>query len=405
MTMQRALGKWCLSVLSLVLGAAAEPRFSAELVFPLEHWHNHSSSVVELPDRDLLVCWYNGSGERTADDVKVEAARLRRGASSWGPRFTLADIEAFPDANPAMFVDSKKRLWLIWPVIVANEWHTALLEYRITSRYPDHTGPPRWDLAEPLLFIPRSFAAKVKEVLEPALKEAVEPRQKAWLETMLMRAGDKYFSRMGWMPRVHPLELPSGRILVPLYSDGYDFSLIAITDDRGATWTTSEPLVSYGGVQPSLVRKRDGTLVAYMRDNGPPPKRILTGSSRDDGVTWSPVVDTDIPNPGSSVDAVGLRDGTWLMVYNDTERGRHSLVAALSDDEGKTWKWKRHIELDTREKGAGSFHYPSVIQTRDGLVHVTYSYFLNHLPPGAPRKSIKHAAFSVDWVRQGDSPR
>ena len=72
-------------------------------------------------------------------------------------------------------------------------------------------------------------------------------------------ASDKYFSRMGWMARNHPIELPSGRILVPLYSDGYNLSLIAITDDGGRTWSSSEPLVSLGGVQPSLVRKRDGT--------------------------------------------------------------------------------------------------------------------------------------------------
>lgn len=379
---------------------AAQPVFRSELVFPLEHWHNHSSSVVELPGGELLVCWYNGSGERRADDVKIEAARLPRGASAWGPRFTLADTPDFPDANPALFLDSKRRLWLIWPTIVANEWHTALLQYRITSRYPDHTARPRWDVAEPLLFIPRNFAAKVREALAPHLATALDPRQKMWIETNLARSADKYFSRMGWMPRVHPLELPSGRILVPLYSDGYDFSLIAITDDGGATWTTSEPLVGFGGVQPSLVRRRDGTLVAYMRDNGPPPKRVLTSLSRDNGVTWSAVVDTEIPNSGSSVEVIALRDGTWTMVYNDTETGRHSLAVALSDDEGLTWKWKRHIELDTRGKGAGSFHYPSVIQSRDGLLHVTYSYFLNHLPEGAPRKSIKHAVFNLEWVRQ-----
>jgi predicted neuraminidase len=393
--------KWKAVALLLPLAVcAAEPVFRAELVFPLEHWHNHSSSIVELPNGELFICWYNGSGERRADDVKIEAARLPRGASAWGPRFTLADVPNFPDANPALFLDSKQRLWLIWPTIVANEWHTALLQYRITSRYPDHTARPRWDVAEPLLFIPRNFAARVKEALAPHLAAALDPRQKVWLETNIARSADKYFSRMGWMPRVHPLELPSGRILVPLYSDGYDFSLIAITDDGGATWTSSEPLVGFGGVQPSLVRRRDGTLLAYMRDNGPPPKRVLTSLSRDHGVTWSAVVDTDIPNPGSSVEVIALRDGTWAMVYNDTETGRHSLVIALSDDEGLTWKWKRHIELDTRGKGAGSFHYPSVIQSRDGLLHVTYSYFLNHLPEGAPRKSIKHAAFNLEWVRQ-----
>ncbi|MBI3696391.1 MAG: exo-alpha-sialidase, partial [Acidobacteria bacterium] len=122
--------------------------------------------------------------------------------------------------------------------------------------------------------------------------------------------------------------------------------------------------------------------------------------SKDDGVTWSPVVDTDIPNPGSGLEAIVLRDGTWLLIYNDTERGRHSLVVALSDDEGQTWKWKRHLELDGREKGAGSFHYPSIIQARDGTLHASYSYFLNHLPADAPRKSIKHAHFNVAWVKR-----
>src|SRR5512137_927591 len=109
---------------------AEPPRFSAELVFPLERWHNHSSSLVELPGGDLLVCWYHGSGERMADDVKVEVARLKRGEPTWGPRSPLVDTPGFPDTNPVMLVDSKKRLWLVWSIVVANEWHTALLEKR-----------------------------------------------------------------------------------------------------------------------------------------------------------------------------------------------------------------------------------------------------------------------------------
>jgi predicted neuraminidase len=87
-------------------------------------------------------------------------------------------------------------------------------------------------------------------------------------------------------------------------------------------------------------------------------------------------------------------------VYNDTEKGRHSLVAALSDDEGKTWKWKRHLELDKAEQQAGSFHYPSVMQARDGSIHVTYSYFVN--TPEGQRKSIKHARINAAWIREGD---
>lgn len=387
--------------MSLAAQAPQPPFYEAELIFPLEHWHNHASSIVELPNGDLLACWYHGSGERTADDVRILASWRRRGSDRWEVPFTLADTPGFPDCNPTLFVDSRERLWLLWPVILANQWHTALMKYRIAGEYSG-PGAPRWQWSDNLLFIPRNFAPRVREVVEPEWKTTPPGRLAEYLKTILDRAGDKYFSRLGWMTRAHPIELPSGRILVPLYSDGYDLSLIAFTDDGGLTWSSSEPLVSHGGVQPALVRRSDGTLVAYMRDNGPPPKRVLVATSRDDGVTWSPVTDTDIPNPGSALEVIRLREGLWAMVYNDTERGRHSLAVALSDDEGRTWKWRRHLERDDREKGGGSFHYPSVIQTRDGLLHVTYSYFLNHLPEGAPRKAIKHARFNVAWVKQGE---
>ncbi len=379
---------------------AEQPYFRAELIFPLEHWHNHASSIVQLPNGDLFACWYHGSGERTADDVKVEGARRPRGQREWSPRFTLADTPNFPDTNPALFLDSRKRLWLLWPVIIANEWHTALMKYRISSDFT-RPGPPRWDVNETMLFIPSNFAGKVKAALEPRMRDLpADSPGAAYGKRMMERASDKYFSRMGWMTRAHPLELPSGRVLVPLYSDGYSFSLIAISDDGGNTWTTSEPLVGVGGIQPTIVRKRDGTLVAFMRDNGPPPKRVQMSTSKDDGITWSPVVDTDIPNPGSGLEAIALRDGAWAMVYNDLERGRHSLAISLSDDEGRTWKWTRHIERDDRGQGAGSFHYPSIVQDSGGALHVSYSYFLNHLPADAPRKSIKHAEFNVEWVKQ-----
>src|SRR6476646_4472425 len=84
---------------------SAEPFCESELIFPLEHWHNHGSCIVETPKGDLLVCWFHGSGERTADDVKIEGARKRRGASAWSGRFTMADTPEYPDTNCAMFID------------------------------------------------------------------------------------------------------------------------------------------------------------------------------------------------------------------------------------------------------------------------------------------------------------
>src|SRR5688572_32004362 len=110
---------------------AAAPFHQAELIFPLEHWHNHGSCIVETPNGDLLVCWFHGSGERQADDVKILGSRKLKSTGKWTEPFEMADTPGFPDTNCTMFVDSKQRLWLFWPVILANEWETALMKYKM----------------------------------------------------------------------------------------------------------------------------------------------------------------------------------------------------------------------------------------------------------------------------------
>jgi predicted neuraminidase len=374
--------------------AFAAPQYSGELIFPLEHWHNHSSSIVELPNGDLLVCWYHGSGERTADDVLIQAARWNKSTGKWGDRFTLADTPGFPETNPTLFIDSRQRLFFLWPLIIAHKWESALMKYRISTDYQQPSGPPRWEHQDNIVLIPKNIAQRTKDVLG---KDATgSGRQAEYAARMIEHAQDEYFSRMGWFTRTHPLQLPSGRILVPMYSDGFSFGIMAISDDGGYTWTGSEPIIGYGGIQPSVVRKADGTLVAYLRDNGPPPKRAQISYSKDDGVAWTPAVDTDIPNPGTSLEVIRLRNGDWIMLFNDLERGRQSLAAAISADEGATWKWKRHLDGNPAQAGAVQYHYPSVIQAKDGSIHVTYSYFV---PEG---KSIKHVRFGEDWVKAGE---
>lgn len=367
---------------------------SGELIFPLEHWHNHSSSIVELPNGDLLVCWFHGSGERTADDVLIQAARWNRSTGKWTEPFTLADTPGFPETNPVLFLDSRQRLFFLWPLIVAHKWETALMKYRISSDYQQKSGPPRWEFQDNIVLIPKNIVERTKEVLGKDI--AAEGRVGTYAQKMIEHSQDEYFTRMGWFTRTHPIQLPSGRILVPMYSDGFSFGIMAISDDGGVTWTSSEPIVGYGCIQPSVVRKNDGTLVAYLRDNGPPPKRAQISFSKDDGVSWTTARDTDIPNPGTSLEAVRLRNGDWMMVYNDLERGRYSLMAAISDDEGATWKWKRHLEGSPSNSSPNQYHYPSVIQAKDSSIHVTYSYFV---PEG---KAIKHVRLNEEWVKSGE---
>jgi hypothetical protein len=385
--------------------------FETEPVSPPIRMHQHVSSIVECSNGDLLVTWNRGTSERApeADDTMVMGARAPKAGSGqvhWSAEFIMADYPDLPDHLATMVIDRQQQLRMFWVTTIADEPRTALLRYRVSTNYLQ-AGPPLWSEEGVVLLKPGA------EFVEAALA-AVNRRIAAAgggpdrvLDERKDRIQDAYSRRMGWYTRNHPFILDSGRILLPLHSDMFGFSMVAITDDQGAHWRSSVPLCAVGNVQPSFVRKKDGTLVAFMRNNGPPPKRLMRSESRDAGATWSPVELTSVPNPGSSAEAINLRNGNWLLVYNDTERGRQSLAAALSDDEGVTWKWTRHIALDPAPNGQ-KFAYPSVIQSKDGSLHVTYSW--SEPPPGRdvagnrrrPLQNIRHVHFSVEWVMQGE---
>lgn len=385
-----------IALIGLSAGAlGAAPSYRAELIFPPEGFHNHSSCVVECPNGDLLACWYHGIGPEKGDDVAVQGARKVQGSDSWSQRFVMADTPGYPDDNPCMFVDPQGRLWLLWVTLLANRWQTALTKYRISRDYQMPEGPPAWEWQDVLHVTPVNFEEQVNTGIDAYLEryrelaERVPQNAVEHLRATRERAGDKLQQRLGWMTRVHPLLLPSGRLIVGLYSDNFDASIMAMTDDWGKTWLTSAALVGLGNVQPSVVRKNDGTLVAMMRENGL-QRRIRISESKDDGMTWGPIENMGLPNPGSSVEVVRLANGHWALVYNDSTTGRDTLAVSISDDEGATWKWTRHLE-----RGAGG-SYPSLIQARDGTMHVTYS----HGAGGG--ESIKHAAFNEEWVMQAD---
>ncbi len=372
--------------------AGEEPVFESELIFPLHPKHNHAPGIVECPGGDLLVSWYRGSGERRADDVAVFGARRKKGSSRWSKPFELIDTPGFPDGNTALHIDAEGRLWLFWPVVVANTWESCITHYRVSEDYQGD-GTPRWSWQGNIYLKPLNFEEKMRSGLREwrtRSSSALEGNRER-LEKFERLIEDRLSQRLGWQTRCKPTVLPTGRILLPLYSDTYSAGLMAISDDAGKTWTASEPLAGFGSIQPSVLRRSDGTLVAYMRENGP-LDCIRVCESKDDGVTWGSVGKTKLPNPGSGLDAVRLANGHWILVYNDTTRGRRSLAISLSEDEGASWAWTRHLE----RHGSGSYHYPAVIQGRDGRIHVVYSYFVEG------GKSMKHVAIDEAWIRISD---
>jgi hypothetical protein len=357
---------WLSAVLTLLaITACAEGSHRSQLIFPLESWHNHGSCIVECPNGDMLVCWFHGSGERKSDDVEILGARRVKATETWTKPFPMADTPGFPDTNCCMVIDRNETLWLFWPTIQANLWESALMKYKTSTDYMMPAGPPKWDLMR-VMHVKHDgdFAGKVMAKAEAYLEDRrSDPRAEKWIEHIHTQATDKLTRRIGWFTRAHPLVLDDGRMLVGLYSDGFSFSLVGITDDHGKTWKYSDPIVGGGNIQPSFARRSDGTVVAFMRDNGPPPKRVHVAESKDRGETWSNVYDhPTLANPGSGLELMRASNGDWLCVYNDLPNGRHSLAVSLSTDEGRSWQWTRHLER--REPGGGSFHYPSILLRR-----------------------------------------
>lgn len=315
-----------------------ETSFSSELVFPRQPAHNHAPGIAELRNGDLIVSWYRGSGERLADDVAIYGARRKAGSREWSDPFIMADTPGFPDCNTALMTDSRGRLLLFWPVVLANTWESCLTHLMVAD-HPEQAGPVVWDRTQALLLKPADFSEAATTALDAQIAELppLPEKTQASIAEARLRLSQKLYQRLGWQPRCKPTVLPSGRILLPLYSDTFSLSLMAISDD---------------------------------------------------GVSWGPVTSDALANPGSGLDGVRLKNGHWVLVCNDTLDGRNRLAVCLSTDEGRTWTATRYLE----DRPEGSFHYPCVIQTRAGRIHVVYSSFTSE------GKSMQHAEFPEEWI-------
>lgn len=415
-------------------------------IFPFQTQHCHGSTIVELPNRDLLAAWFQGSGERTSDDVAIKGARYNHKTQKWGEPFVMADVPDFPDINPVLFIDSKSRLWLTWYTVMAYQWSTSLLKYRISDNYQQKEGAPEWSWQDVIHVKPdgqptngigendafvKILSKKFDDYYEYLVqngqvksdgkggitKERFEMARNFYLdiakgknlmadgteikengESVKTKTGYPLMRRIGWQTRNKPVFI-NERMLLPLYSDGLNLSLMAITEDLGKTWKFSEPILGGGAIQPTIAKNKEGSLTILMRDNGPVPKRLMKSVSNDGGFSWSTVEDTSIPNPGTAADVVVLESGNWALVFNDLEEGRHKLSVWLSEDEGNTWPFRKTL-VNGEPGSAVRGHYPAIIQGKDGMIHISYTNQIAG-PKGEPDlKNIVHASFSESWLKK-----
>ena len=324
---------------------------SGELIYPLDNRPTpqcHASTIVETSS-GLVAAWFAGTREKH-NDVGIRVARHVDG--KWTLPVEVAtgaenEDQLYPCWNPVLFRPKNGPLMLFYKVGPdPRKWWGVLL----TSDDDGRTWGNRRKLGQGSL---GHLAGPIKN---------------------------------------KPIQLADGAILCPTSTEFNNWRVhFEVTRDLGKTWEIIGPINDgrkFNAIQPSILKYPDGRMQIMCRTQ----EGVVAQSwSKDGGKTWGPMSATDLPNPNAGTDAVTLRVGRQLIVYNHTVRrgsfpsGRNMLNVAISSN-GKTWKPVLTLEREAKSE----FSYPAVIQTADGKVHITYTW---------KRVSVKHVVLEPASIK------
>jgi predicted neuraminidase len=210
-----------------------------------------------------------------------------------------------------------------------------------------------------------------------------------WGELVISYDGGRSFRDRRRLPegidgpvRGKPLLLPDGSLLCPSsteHDDDWRFHFERLLDlkqpEIGTAWQRFEPIEQpFQVIQPTLLKLADGHLQAMFRSK---EERIVQAFSSDQGQTWTKLEASNLPNNNSGIEAITLADGRHLLLYNHLSGegredgwGRRNMLHLAISNDGLQWKAAALIE----QEDSGEFSYPAMIQTTDGLVHLTYTW-------------------------------
>ncbi len=298
----------------------------------------HASTVVQAPDGSLLCAWFGGTREKDPD-VSVWISRFD--GTAWSAPERTAKVGEVAHWNPVLFRDSDDVIYLFFKVGVDEvNWATYWMQTQDAG--------DTW--SQPLPLVDGDVGGR-----GPVKNKPIILSDGTWLAPA-------------------SLERKEGeREIWTAFSER--------STDNGKTWTRSADFAlpeeldgRYGGpgaIQPTFWESSPGNVHALMRTGA---GVVWRTDSNDGGVTWSPVIATDLPNNNSGFDALRLEDGRVLLVYNPVGEDwgpRTPLDLAISTDNGATWQTIAHLEDDPNEES--EYSYPAIVRTEDGIA-VTYTW-------------------------------
>jgi predicted neuraminidase len=317
---------------------------------------SHASTLVELKGGDVLAAWFAGTKEG-APDVAIYGARLHDG--TWNEPIELARADHVACWNPVLFHTKDGRLWLYY------KYGTKPSTWAGARKWSGDEGKT-WSVEERL---PEGILGPIKDKPLVLADGAVvsgssveNGKWNAWVERSV--DGGKTFTKFGPITIPDALDVPDAGAqaasaeVQPPTADG---------DETVHTKLYPPSKTTVGIIQPAVVWLGGHHLRFYARGHTR-AARIAVADSMDDGKTWTQARFIDLPNPNSGIDAVRLKDGRIVLIFNNSYNTRKPLNLAVSSD-GEHFK-----VFKTLEDGPRQYSYPAIIQAANGDLLMTYSW-------------------------------
>ena len=331
----------------------------------------HAPALLELPNGDMLCCWFAGTYEGSAN-IRIICSRLERDGDRWSKPVDISGDPTRSEQNPSLFYGPDDAVWAIYTAQLDRQAGKDNMQFTSQIRCQKSTdGGRTWGPYETLFAREGSFCRQPIQVLANG----------RWI---------------------------FGNWLCTDSVDGLsgDPTAFQISDDQGKTWRQVDMPNSRGRVHANVVEMDDGHLLAFMRSRE--ADFIYRSESFDWGDTWSEPKPTPLPNNNSSISALRLQSGRVAIAYNptctpDPKPGKAAwpglrcpVAVALSEDGGLTFPIVRWMERGEGYMGEENrtnnkqYEYPYLMQSRDGMLHLAYAAFT--------RLGVKYVRFSEQDV-------
>ncbi len=343
--------------------SASAPLFQADFASHQSTPQVHSATAVELADHNVMVFWYGGIREGDMD-VSIYSNIWNHKTGQWGTDREVINRQFTRDSshryirklgNPVVMRGPDKGLWLFYVSVSVGGWAGSAINL---SRSYDEGQT--WSPSRRLITSP--------------------------------------FFNLSTLIKGTPILYQDGTIGLPVYHEMLNkfAELLRLNKDGKVLYKTRLSWGSYS-LQPIIFIHSEDRALVMMRYAGTGLHRILQTRTRDAGLSWSPVSPSSLPNPNAGIS--GLTLGTknpkneLLLAFNNSEEERDDLSLARSLDQGNSWQLITTIELKRLNPpdNGKQFSYPWLLQTRNGQIHLFYTWHRNH---------IKHLLFNQAWLEQ-----